>query len=59
MLPLGQLHQLWVVPILSTRGPHKDHTQPFTADNSPTEWHTMATPNKLSLLVQPHFQQPD
>ena len=28
MLPLGQLHQLWVVPILSTRGPHKDHAQP-------------------------------
>ena len=27
VLPLGQLQQLWVVSISSTRGPHEDHAQ--------------------------------
>ena len=54
MLPLGQLHQLWVVPILSTRGPHKDHAQLFAADNSQLSgtprYHPISCPYWSSLI---------
>ena len=54
MLPLGQLHQLWVVLILSARGHHKTTLSPFTADNSQLSGTQMHHPISCTLSVQVH-----
>ena len=48
MLTLGEVHQLWLVPIFPAQGPHKTYGTAFTDDNSSVWVVPRAPPNNLS-----------